>query len=170
MVSLHGSERQSKGVKEMNDKEKKLREALNEYFGSDVGDIANVDGETTSYAACPARFERHIDITTVPHKLTFEERRKKLVDQLDKDLKDIDGVFGAKALDENNVRVYEESADNTLLEIYEGNDSWDIRHVHLCICNNIYLSVPKMIKIMNAISKFSKELDHLKELYKNETI
>ena len=56
MVSLHGSERQSKGVKEMNDKEKKLREALNEYFGSDVGDIANVDGETTSYAACPARF------------------------------------------------------------------------------------------------------------------
>ena len=70
----------------MNDKEKKLREALNEYFGSDVGDIANVDGETTSYAACPARFERHIDITTVPHKLTFEERRKKLVDQLDKDL------------------------------------------------------------------------------------
>lgn len=152
----------------MNDKEKKLREALNEYFGSDVGDIANVDGETTSYAACPARFERHIDITTVPHKLTFEERRKKLVDQLDKDLKEIDDGFGAKALDENNVRVYEESTDITLFEIYEGTDSWDIRHVHLC--NNIYLSVPKMIKIMNAISEFSKELDHLKELYKNETI
>ena len=160
----------------MNDKEKKLREALNEYFGSDVGDISQTVVEPEFLNRFPHKDlvsrSKRITIITKPHKMTFEERRKELVDQLDKDLKDIDGVFGAKALDENNVRVYEESADIIpdiiLFEIYEGNDSWDICHVHLC--NNIYLSVPEMIKIMNAISKFSKELDHLKELYKNETI
>lgn len=156
----------------MNDKEKKLREALNEYFCGDVGDISQTVVEPEFLNRFPHKdlvsHSKRITIITKPHEPTFEERRKKLVDQLDKDLKEIDGVFGAKALDENNVRVYEESADITLFEIYEGNDSWDIRHVHLC--NNIYLSVPKMIKIMNAISKFSKELDHLKELYKNETV
>lgn len=164
MVSLHGSERQSKGVKEMNDKEKKLREALNEYFGSDVGDIANVDGETISYAACPARFERHIDITTVPHKLTFEERRKKLVDQLDKDLKEIDKYL----------RV---TADGTRLYIYfDKNNNW-ICSLDECMnpLNELQLydaclSVTEMSRITNALSEFSKELDHLKELYKNETI
>ena len=153
----------------MKSKEEKLSEALNEYFGKDLGDVVYASAESISFD--PTKLsapESNILITTVPHKPTFEERRKKLVDQLDKDLKEIDGGFGAKALDENNVRVYEESTDITLFEIYEGNDSWDIRHVHLC--NNIYLSVSKMIKIMNAISKFSKELDHLKELYKNETI
>ncbi|MBO4165902.1 hypothetical protein [Lactobacillus crispatus] len=148
----------------MVDKEEKekLTEALKEYIGEDVGDIEYCYGEDLQEPG------RRITIITKPHKPTFKEKRKELVDQLDKDLKEIDGVFGAKALDENNVRVYEESADIALFEIYEGNDSWDIRHIHLC--NNIYLSVPKMIKIMNAISKFSKELDHLKELYKNETI
>lgn len=156
----------------MKHKEVKLREALNEYFGGDVGDISQTVVEPEFLNRFPHKGlvsrSKRITIITKPHEPTFEEKRKELVDQLDKDLKEIDGVFGAKALDENNVRVYEESADIALFEIYEGNDSWDIRHIHLC--NNIYLSVPKMIKIMNAISKFSKELDHLKELYKNETI
>ena len=156
----------------MKSKEEKLREALNEYFGRDVGDVKGcfIDpASPTDYVPeCPVDHTKQITILTKQHVPTFAEKRKELVDQLDKDLKDIDGVLGAKALDENNVCVYEESADIILFEIYEGNDSWDIRHVHLC--NNIYLSVSKMIKIMNAISKFSKELDHLKELYKNETI
>lgn len=145
----------------MNDKEKKLREALNEYFGSDVGDIANVDGETTSYAACPARFERHIDITTVPHKLTFEERRKKLVDQLDKDLKEIDDNYS----------------------VVEGMGSPDVTYIHcsnfpyceLYLNGNVnfhgaYGSVKQMTKAMEAISVFSWELRQLKEQYEDETI
>ena len=156
----------------MKSKEEKLREALNEYFGRNVGDVKGcfIDpASPTDYIPeCPVDHTKQITILTKQHVPTFAEKRKELVDQLDNDLKDIDGVFGAKALDENNVRVYEESADIILFEIYEGNDSWDICHVHLC--NNIYLSVPEMIKIMNAISKFSKELDHLKEQYKDETI
>ena len=143
----------------MNDKEKKLREALNEYFGSDVGDIANVDGETTSYAACPARFERHIDITTVPHKLTFEERRKKLVDQLDKDLKEIDDNFN----------------------VVEGMETPDVTYIHCCsfpycklyLNGNVnfygsYGSVKRMTKAMEVILDFSRKLKRLREQYKND--
>lgn len=145
----------------MNDKEKKLREALNEYFGSDVGDIANVDGETTSYAACPARFERHIDITTVPHKLTFEERRKKLVDQLNKELKEIDDNFN----------------------VVEGMETPDVTYIHCCsfpycelyLNGNVkfygsYGSVKRMTKAMEVILDFSRKLKRLKEQYEDETI
>lgn len=145
----------------MNDKEKKLREALNEYFGSDVGDIANVDGETTSYAACPARFERHIDITTVPHKLTFEERRKKLVDQLNKELKEIDDNFN----------------------VVEGMETPDVTYIHCCSfpCCELYLngnvnfygsygSIKRTTKAMEVILDFSRKLKRLKEQYKDETI
>lgn len=145
----------------MKSKEEKLREALNEYFGSDVGDIANVDGETTSYAACPARFERHIDITTVPHKLTFEERRKKLVDQLDKDLKEID----------DNYSVVEGMGSPDITYIYYGIRSY----CKLYIDGNInfygvYDSVKQMTKVMEAISVFTQELERLKEQYEDETI
>lgn len=147
----------------MNDKEKKLREALNEYFGSDVGDIANVDGETTSYAACPARFERHIDITTVPHKLTFEERRKKLVDQLDKDLKEIDDNFNVVEGMENPDVTYIRCSTFPYCELYlylNGNVDF----------HGAYGSVKQMTKAMEAISVFSWELRQLKEQYEDETI
>lgn len=143
----------------MKNKEEKLREALNEYFGSDVGDIANVDGETTSYAACPARFERHIDITTVPHKLTFEERRKKLVDQLDKDLKEIDDNFN----------------------VVEGMETPDVTYIHCCsfpycelyLNGNVnfygsYGSVKRTTKAMEVILDFSRKLKRLREQYKND--
>ena len=145
----------------MNDKEKKLREALTKYFGSAVGDIANVDGETTSYVACPARFERHIDITTLPHKLTFEERRKKLVDQLDKDLKEIDDNFN----------------------VVEGMETPDVTYIHCCsfpycelyLNGNVkfygsYGSVKRMTKAMEVILDFSRKLERLKEQYEDETI
>lgn len=148
----------------MNDKEKKLREALNEYFGSDVGDIANVDGETTSYAACPARFERHIDITTVPHKLTFEERRKKLVDQLDKDLKEID-------------RYLRVTADGIRLYIYfDKNNNW-ICSLDECMnpLNNLQLydaclSVTEMSRITNALSEYCRKTYVLRRQYEDETV
>ena len=145
-------------------KEKKLREALNEYFGSDVGDIANVDGETTSYAACPARFERHIDITTVPHKLTFEERRKKLVDQLDKDLKEID-------------RYLRVTADGIRLYIYfDKNNNW-ICSLDECMnpLNDLQLydarlSVTEMSRIMNALSEYCRKTHVLRRQYEDETV
>lgn len=145
----------------MNDKEKKLREALNEYFGSDVGDIANVDGETTSYAACPARFERHIDITTVPHKLTFEERRKKLVDQLDKDLKEIDDNYSVVEGMGSPGVTYIHCSNFPYCELYlNGNVNF----------HGAYGSVKQMTKAMEAISVFSWELRQLKEQYEDETI
>lgn len=143
----------------MKNKEEKLREALNEYFGSDVGDIANVDGETTSYAACPARFERHIDITTVPHKLTFAEKHKELVDQLDKDLKEIDDNFN----------------------VVEGMETPDVTYIHCCsfpycelyLNGNVnfygsYGSVKRMTKAMEVILDFSRKLKRLREQYKND--
>lgn len=143
----------------MKNKEEKLREALNEYFSSDVGDIANVDGETTSYAACPARFERHIEITTVPHKLTFEERRKKLVDQLNKELKEIDDNYS----------------------VVKGIASPDVTYIHCCsfpycelyLNGNVnfygsYGSVKRMTKAMEVILDFSRKLKRLREQYKND--
>ena len=145
----------------MNDKEKKLREALNEYFGSDVGDIANVDGETISYAACPARFERHIEITTVPHKLTFEERRKKLVDQLDKDLKEIDDNYSVVESMGSPGVTYIHCSNFPYCELYlNGNVNF----------HGAYGSVKQMTKAMEAISVFSWELRQLKEQYEDETI
>ena len=149
----------------MNDKEKKLREALNEYFGSDVGDIANVDGETISYAACPARFERHIDITTVPHKLTFEERRKKLVDQLDKDLKEIDDGFGAQVISSDG-EILIHVGHAKIAELYW---DWAINEFHMHVFP-IEISVITVVKIMDAVSVFTQELERLKEQYKDETI
>lgn len=145
----------------MNDKEKKLREALNEYFGSDVGDIANVDGETTSYAACPARFERHIDITTVPHKPTFEEKRKELIDQLDKDLKEID----------DNFTVVEDIESTDITYIHYGTRLYCKLYLDGNINSyGVYDSVKQMTKVMEAISGFSWKLKRLKEQYKDETI
>lgn len=35
---------------------------------------------------------------------------------------------------------------------------------------SVYLKVEKMAKTVEAILDFSRKLDHLKELYKNETI
>lgn len=145
----------------MKNKEEKLREALNEYFGSDVGDIANVDGETTSYAACPARFERHIDITTVPHKLTFEERRKKLVDQLNKELKEIDDNFNVVEGMETPDVTYIRCSDFPYCELYfNGNVNF----------HSAYGSIKQMTKVMETISGFSWKLKRLKEQYKDETI
>lgn len=142
----------------MKDKEKKLSKALNEYFGKDVGDV--VDGFIeTEY--CPER----IEIIVKPHKPTFEEKRKELVDQLDKDLKEIDGSFGAKELDESDVRIYIMDSDIAICEIR--NDLWNFRDIHMY---NVCLSVVKAPKIMNAILKFVKALEHLKDKYDDENI
>ncbi|MCT7680809.1 MAG: hypothetical protein N4R92_05470, partial [Lactobacillus crispatus] len=82
----------------MNDKEKKLTEALKEYFGRDVGDVEGEPNFMDYSTKLPGLVHpiKRIVITTVPYKPTFEERRKELVDQLDKDLKEIDGDFNVK--------------------------------------------------------------------------
>lgn len=141
----------------MVDKEEKekLTEALKEYIGEDVGDIEYCYGEDLQEPG------RRITIITKPHKPTFKEKHKELVDQLDKDLKEIDDNFS----------------------VVEGMGSPDITYIHygirsyckLYIDGNInlfgvYASVKQMTKVMEAISGFSRELDHLKELYKDETV
>lgn len=144
----------------MKSKEKKLREALNEYFSSDIGDVACVNVESVSYDPVEmAGPERHIMITTVPHKPTFEERCKELIDQLDKDLKEIDDNFN----------------------VVEGMDNPDVTYIHCCsfpycelyLNGNVnfygsYGSVKQMTKAMEEILDFSRKLKHLREQYKND--
>ena len=145
----------------MNDKEKKLREALNEYFGSDVGDVDYARVQSNVVYGDSAKLGKYITIVTKIHKPTFEEKRKELVDQLNKELKEIDDNYS----------------------IVEGMGSPDITYIHYGIrlyCKlyldgninfyGVYDSVKQMTKVMETISGFSWELRQLKEQYKDETI
>lgn len=145
----------------MKSKEEKLREALNEYFGNDVGDVDYACVQSNVVYGDSAKLGKYITIVTKTHKLTFEERRKKLVDQLDKDLKEIDDNYS----------------------VVEGMGSPDITYIHygtrlyckLYLDGNInsygvYDSVKQMTKVMETISGFSWELRQLKEQYKDETV
>lgn len=145
----------------MNDKEKKLTEALKEYFGRDVGDVegGNVEPNFMDYSTkSPGLVHpiKRIVITTVPYKPTFEERRKELVDQLDKDLKEIDGDFNVKIKGD---RIYIYLCAVRLYELY-GEDNMAIY--------SVYLKAEKMAKTVEAILDFSRKLKHLREQYKND--
>lgn len=141
-------------------KEEKLREALNEYFGDDVGDVAHVDAESISYDPVKmARAERHIMITTVPHKPTFEEKRKELVDQLEKDLKDVDDDFNVVKGMGNPDVTYIRCSNFAYCELYlNGNVDF----------HGAYGSVKQITKAMETISGFSWKLKRLKEQYKDD--
>lgn len=132
----------------MNDKEKKLTEALKEYFGRDVGDVEGEPNFMDYSTKLPGLVHpiKRIVITTVPYKPTFEERRKELVDQLDKDLKEIDGDFNVKIKGD---RIYIYLCAVRLYELY-GEDNMAIY--------SVYLKVEKMAKAMEAISGFSWNL------------
>lgn len=150
----------------MNDKEKKLREALNEYFGREVGDVKGcfIDpASPTDYVPeCPVDHTKQITILTKQHVPTFAEKRKELVDQLDNDLKEIDADLNAKALGENNIRIYDEGIGTVICDFHKLIDACNF---HLFDC---YLSVTEMIKIMDAVSVFIQELKRLKEQYKDD--
>ncbi|QLL73756.1 hypothetical protein [Lactobacillus crispatus] len=152
----------------MKSKEEKLREALNEYFGRDVGDVKGcfIDpASPTDYVPeCPVDHTKQITILTKQHVPTFAEKRKELVDQLDNDLKEIDADLNAKALGENNIRIYDEGIGAVICDFHELTDACNF---HLFDC---YLSVTEMIKIMDAVSVFTQELERLKEQYEDETI
>lgn len=137
----------------MNDKEKKLTEALKEYFGRDVGDVEGEPNFMDYSTKLPGLVHpiKRIVITTVPYKPTFEERRKELVDQLDKDLKEIDGDFNVKIKGD---RIYIYLCAVRLYELY-GEDNMAIY--------SVYLKVEKMAKAMEAILGFSWNLRQLKE-------
>lgn len=142
----------------MVDKEEKekLTEALKEYIGEDVGDVDYCYGEDLQESG------RRITIITKPHKPTFKEKRKELVDQLDNDLKEIDADLNAKALGENNIRIYDEGIGAVICDFHELTDACNF---HLFDC---YLSVTEMIKIMDAVAAFTQELKRLREQYKND--
>ena len=141
----------------MVDKEEKekLTEALKEYIGEDVGDVDYCYGEDLQESG------RRITIITKPHKPTFKEKRKKLVDQLNKELKEIDDNFN----------------------VVEGMETPDVTYIHCCsfpYCE-LYLngnvnfygssgSVKRMTKAMEVILDFSRKLKRLREQYKDETI
>ena len=149
----------------MNDKEKKLREALNEYFGSDVGDVKGcfIDpASPTDYIPeCPVDHTKQITILTKQHVPTFAERRKKLVDQLNKELKEIDDNYSVvKGIASPDVTYIHYDA-RPYCELYpNGNINF----------HGVYDSVKQMTKVMKTISGFSWKLKRLKEQYKDETI
>ena len=153
----------------MNDKEKKLREALNEYFGRDVGDVKGcfIDpASPTDYVPeCPVDHTKQITILTKQHVPTFAERRKKLVDQLDKDLKEIDDGFGAQVISSDG-EILIHVGHAKIAELYW---DWAINEFHMHVFP-IEISVITVVKIMDAVSVFTQELERLKEQYEDETI
>ncbi|MDQ4432107.1 hypothetical protein [Lactobacillus crispatus] len=76
----------------------------------------------------------------------------------EKKLKKIDGDFNVK-IEGDRICIY--LCAVRLYELY-GEDNMAIY--------SVYLKVEKMAKTVEAILDFSRKLDHLKELYKNETI
>ena len=165
----------------MKSKEEKLREALNEYFGRDVGDVKGcfIDpASPTDYVPeCPVDHTKQITILTKQHVPTFAEKRKELVDQLDKDLKEIDDDYSVvKSIASPDVTYIHYDA-RPYCELYpNGNIHYDARpYCELYPNGNIdfhgvYDSVKQMIKVMETISGFSWKLKRLKEQYKDETI
>jgi hypothetical protein len=140
----------------MTDKEKKLTEALKEYFGKDVGNVTYADAESITPIGMGSK--RYILITTAPHKPTLKEKRKELVDQLEKKLKKIDGDFNVK-IEGDRICIY--LCAVRLYELY-GEDNMAIY--------SVYLKVEKMAKTVEAILDFSRKLKHLKEQYEDETV
>ena len=153
----------------MNDKEKKLREALNEYFGRDVGDVKGcfIDpASPTDYVPeCPVDHTKQITILTKQHVPTFAEKRKELVDQLDNDLKEIDDGFGAQVISSDG-EILIHVGHAKFAELYW---DWAINEFHMHVFP-IEISVITVVKIMDAVSVFTQELERLKEQYKDETI
>ena len=149
----------------MKNKEEKLSEALNEYFGRDVGDVKGcfIDpASPTDYVPeCPVDHTKQITILTKQHVPTFAEKRKELVDQLDKDLKEIDDNFNVVEGMETPDVTYIRCSDFPYCELYlNGNVNF----------NSAYGSIKQMTKVMETISGFSWKLKRLKEQYKDETI
>ena len=155
----------------MNDKEEKekLREALNEYFGRDVGDVKGcfIDpASPTDYVPeCPVDHTKQITILTKQHVPTFEEKRKELIDQLDKDLKEIDDGFGAQVISSDG-EILIHVGHAKIAELYW---DWAINEFHMHVFP-IEISVITVVKIMDAVSVFTQELERLKEQYEDETI
>lgn len=135
-------------------KNEKLREALNEYFGNDVGDIDHALVQSNVVYGGSAKLEKYITIITKPHKPTFKEKRKELVDQLNKELKEIDDNYSVvKGIASPDVTCIHYDA-RPYCELYpNGNINF----------HGVYDSVKQIAKIMKIISCFSCKLKRLKE-------
>lgn len=148
----------------MKSKEEKLSEALKEYFGNDVGDIKDI-------IAVPRNRRLDLEnnmkdyndflIMTEPHQPTFKDKLEDLIDQLDKDLKEIDDNYSVvKGIASPDVTYIHYDA-RPYCELYpNGNINF----------HGVYDSVKQMTKVMETISGFSWKLKRLKEQYKDETI
>ena len=154
----------------MNDKEEKekLREALNEYFGRDVGDVKGcfIDpASPTDYVPeCPVDHTKQITILTKQHVPTFAEKRKKLVDQLDKDLKEIDRYLRVTA-DGTRLYIYFDKNNNWICSLDECmNPLNDLQLYDAC------LSVTEMSRITNALSEYCRKTYVLRRQYEDETV
>lgn len=96
-----------------------------------------------------------------PDELAHEVKRKELVDQLNKELKEIDDNYSVvKGIASPDVTYIHYDA-RPYCELYpNGNINF----------HGVYDSVKQMTKVMKTISGFSWELERLKEQYEDETI
>lgn len=152
----------------MTDKNEKLREALNEYFGRDVGDVKGcfIDpASPTDYVPeCPVDHTKQITILTKQHVPTFAEKRKELVDQLDKDLKEIDRYLRVTA-DGTRLYIYFDKNNNWICSLDECmNPLNDLQLYDAC------LSVTEMSRITNALSEYCRKTYVLRRQYEDETV
>lgn len=152
----------------MTDKNEKLREALNEYFGRDVGDVKGcfIDpASPTDYVPeCPVDHTKQITILTKQHVPTFAEKRKELVDQLDKDLKEIDRYLRVTA-DGTRLYIYFDKNNNWICSLDECmNPLNDLQLYDAC------LSVTEMSRITNALSEYRRKTYVLRRQYEDETV
>ena len=153
----------------MKSKEEKLREALNEYFGRDVGDVKGCfigPASPTDYVPeCPVDHTKQITILTKQHVPTFAEKRKELVDQLDKDLREIDVDLSAKEANNGLVDIYIKGNKKPLFTVYGDADL--PAAIQLC---DAVLSFRLVKKVMSTITEFLRALNYLGRQYKDETI
>lgn len=148
----------------MKSKEEKLSEALKEYFGNDVGDIKDIIAVPRNRCLdLENNMKDYNDflIMTEPHQPTFKDKLEDLIDQLEKDLKEIDDNYSVvKGIASPDVTYIHYDA-RPYCELYpNGNINF----------HGVYDSVKQMTKAMEAISGFSWELRQLKEQYEDETI
>ena len=148
----------------MNDKEKKLREALNEYLGEDVGDVDHMFAQSNVVYGDSRDPGKYITIITKPHKPTFEKRRKELRGQLDNDLKEIDRYLRVTA-DGTRLYIYFDKNNNWICSLDECmNPLNDLQLYDAC------LSVTEMSRITNALSEYCRKTYVLRRQYEDETV
>src|SRR5699024_2763122 len=113
---------------------------------------------------CPVDHTKQITILMKQHVPTFAEKRKELVGQLDKDLKEIDKYLRVTA-DGNRLYIYVDKNNNWICSLDECMDPLNNLQLY-----DACLSVTEMSRITNALSEYRRKTYVLRRRYEDETI